>query len=54
MYSTQLAKDRTLEYAVHLDELDGLKHLRQEFIIPSKNDLKSKTLGQHGETASLW
>lgn len=31
-------------YAESLDEQDSLKHLRREFIIPSKSDLKSRTL----------
>jgi kynureninase len=32
------------EYAKKLDENDRLKHFREEFIIPSKADLKSKTI----------
>ena len=35
----------TREYAEHLDEQDPLKHFRNEFLVPSKADLKSKTLG---------
>lgn len=31
-------------YAENLDEQDSLKHLRHEFIIPTKDDLKSRTL----------
>ena len=36
------------EYAERLDEQDPLKHLRNEFIIPTKTDLKSKTLVKSG------
>ena len=32
------------DHALRLDEQDPLKHLRKEFIIPSKDDLTSKTL----------
>lgn len=32
------------EYAHSLDEQDSLRHFRDEFIIPSKKDLKRKTL----------
>ncbi len=53
MHTTQSAKNRSHEYAIQMDNLDKLKHIRQEFIIPSKDDLKSKTLNQHGKTASL-
>jgi len=53
MHSPQPVKDRSHEYAIHMDKMDELKLLRQEFIIPSKNDLKSKTLSQHGKTSSL-
>ena len=34
----------SLEYAKHLDEEDPLKHLRSEFMIPTKCDLKAKKL----------
>jgi kynureninase len=34
----------TREYADSLDAQDPLRHLRDEFIIPSKKDLKRKTL----------
>lgn len=53
MYTPHPAKDRSREYAIRMDNSDELKHLRQQFIIPSKNDLKSKTLSQHGKTISL-
>ena len=33
-----------LQHAVRLDAEDPLKHLRAEFIIPSRADLKRKTL----------
>lgn len=35
-------------HAESLDEQDSLKHLRREFIIPTKNDLKSRTLAKYG------
>ncbi|KAL9004965.1 MAG: hypothetical protein Q9188_002246 [Gyalolechia gomerana] len=34
--------------ALSLDGLDDLQHLRSEFIIPTKNDLKRRTLSQQG------
>ena len=34
----------SLEYARALDEVDPLRHLRDEFIIPTKRDLTRKTL----------
>jgi hypothetical protein len=34
------------DHAVKQDEYDPLKHLRREFIIPTKNDLNSKKLIQ--------
>lgn len=37
-----LSYDR--DHALSQDECDPLKHLRKEFIIPSKDDLNSKTL----------
>ncbi|KAI9755627.1 MAG: Kynureninase 1 [Chaenotheca gracillima] len=37
-------KASTKEYAQSLDSQDPLRNLRQEFIIPSKTDLKTKTL----------
>lgn len=36
------AKELTKEHALQLDARDPLKHLRAEFIIPFKSDLKSK------------
>lgn len=33
-------------HAESLDEQDPLKHLRREFIIPTKHDLKSRTLAK--------
>lgn len=38
----------TLDYAKSLDEQDPLRHLRSQFIIPSKADLKSNTLSPPG------
>ncbi len=38
----------TREYAEGLDNQDSLKHLRDEFIIPTKADLKNKTLAKSG------
>lgn len=43
----QLSWQRILQ----LDAEDPLKHLRAEFIIPSKADLKRKTLTDHGESS---
>ena len=40
----------SLEYARALDELDPLRHLRDEFIIPTKRDLNRKTLSLNGTT----
>ena len=36
-------------YAANLDEQDSLKHLRSEFIIPTKDDLKNKISAQTGK-----
>lgn len=33
-------------YAEHLNDQDSLKHLRSEFIIPTKDNLKTKTSPQ--------
>jgi kynureninase len=38
----------TRDYAERLDQQDPLKHLRDEFIIPTKADLKRKTLTRSG------
>jgi len=40
--------DQTREYALQQDEKDSLKHLRNEFIIPTKADLKRETLAKSG------
>jgi kynureninase len=37
------------EYAVSLDAQDPLRNLRDEFLIPSKAQLKAKTLSEVGE-----
>lgn len=39
----------TREYAVSLDSQDSLHHLRNEFLIPSKADLKSTSLVTQGQ-----
>ncbi|KAI4255615.1 MAG: hypothetical protein L6R42_006646, partial [Xanthoria sp. 1 TBL-2021] len=49
MHSEQASKESTgkaytREEALQLDGSDSLRHLRSEFIIPTKNDLKRKTL----------
>ena len=36
----------TLRHAEYCDSKDPLKHLRTEFIIPTKSDLKCKTLAE--------
>jgi len=36
--------DQSKEYALRQDEEDELRHLRKEFIIPSKAALKRSTL----------
>ena len=40
------------EYAASLDAQDPLKHIREEFIIPSKSDLKSRTLPEHSKQST--
>ena len=37
------------EYAVPLDSQDSLKHTRDEFLIPSKAQLKVKSLPEAGK-----
>jgi hypothetical protein len=37
------------EYAVSLDAQDPLRHLRKEFLIPSKEQLKSESLPEAGK-----
>ena len=41
------------EYAESHDEKDSLRHLRAEFIIPTKGDLKSKTLSKSSMHCSI-
>jgi hypothetical protein len=36
------------EYAVSLDGQDSIRHIRNEFLIPSKANLRSATLRQEG------
>ena len=43
----------TREYAEIQDEQDPLKHLRAEFILPTKADLKRKTLAKSGSVCLL-
>jgi kynureninase len=38
------------DYAEALDAQDPLRHLRKEFIIPTKKDLKRKTLAVSNES----
>jgi kynureninase len=40
----------TREYAASLDSQDPLHHIRKEFLIPSKADLKSTTLVTQGQS----
>lgn len=40
----RLAHESSRTHAEALDEHDPLRHLRHEFIIPTKEDLKSKKL----------
>lgn len=40
--------DSSLSYAQSLDSADSLRHLREEYIFPTKASLKSKSL-QQGE-----
>jgi kynureninase len=37
------------EHAVSLDAQDPLRHLREEFLIPSKAQLKAKSLPEAGK-----
>jgi len=39
----------SLAYAQNLDKKDALRHLREQFIIPSKADLKRTTLDRPGK-----
>lgn len=41
-------KEHTKEEALALDASDTLQHLRSEFIIPTKDDLRTKTLSTAG------
>jgi kynureninase len=41
------------EYAVLLDDQDPLRHLRDEFLIPSKAQLKAKSLPEAGKKCCL-
>ena len=43
-HSADASGNSDRDYALRLDEKDQLRHLQAEFIIPSKADLKNKTL----------
>ena len=47
---SQSIHDYSRGYATQLDDRDRLKHLRKEFIIPTKADLNSKKLTSPGKT----
>jgi kynureninase len=40
----------TLEYAQSLDAKDHMRHFRDQFIIPSKANIKSKKVAKPGKT----
>ena len=42
-----MADQTEIENARSLDEADVLRHLRGDFVIPSRADLKAKTLGKY-------
>ena len=44
VHSRKMSEDLSREHAKTLDQNDSLKHFREEFIIPTKADLKRKTL----------
>jgi len=47
--SAQEKDIESIEYARRLDKQDPLRHLREQFIIPSKADLKRTTLDRPGK-----
>lgn len=49
----QVGRSYTKDEALELDASDSLHHLRSEFIIPSKDDLKRKTLSGKGRMAIM-
>lgn len=49
----QVGRNYTKEEALEQDASDPLHHLRSEFIIPSKDDLKSKTLSRKGRMVTM-
>ncbi|KAL2057723.1 hypothetical protein ABVK25_002107 [Lepraria finkii] len=51
MSASQGLNDCSRGYATQLDNQDTLRHLRKEFIIPTKADLKSKTLANSASTS---
>ena len=50
MATSEGVTDYSRDYAIYLDTQDRLGHLRDEFVIPTKADLKSKTLAHSGKT----
>ncbi len=46
MAPAQNMRDFGRQHAIELDSKDRLKNLRKEFIVPTKDDLKSKTLAK--------
>ena len=47
------SEKETLAYATACDTADPLKHLREEFLIPSKNDLPSGNAAKQGRIIFL-
>jgi hypothetical protein len=47
-HSNEHAQVLTREHAESLDKLDPLQHLRAQYFIPSKENLRSKTLSASG------
>lgn len=46
--------DQSLEYARGLDKKDPLTRMREQFIIPSKADLKRTSSGTQLTTGEVW
>ena len=46
VYSRKMSENLSREHAETLDQNDSLKRFREEFIIPTKADLKRKTLAK--------
>jgi len=47
------AEANTLEFAKSLDAKDHLRSFREKFFIPSKTNIKSKTLSKPGQFVTL-